>query len=56
MTEPIVDVLLGPAPCQGCRKLVVYGPLYWADRLSPGELKRWRDPDTGRQHRCEEKR
>lgn len=39
-------VVVGPAPCQGCRSNVVYA--YTRNGLSP----RWRDPQTGHPHHC----
>jgi hypothetical protein len=45
-----ITVILGPAPCQGCDRLVVWGTAVL--RGSSGTVRRWRDPETGRSHRC----
>jgi hypothetical protein len=41
-----IVVILGPVPCQGCRKPVVYGY-----PKSTGLNRTWRNP-TGKVHRC----
>jgi hypothetical protein len=44
-----VYVILGPVPCQGCRKPVVYGMATFGEQRT---LRRWRDPVTAHVHVC----
>lgn len=42
-------IILGPVPCQGCRRLVVWAT--WRTGR-PHDWKCWRDPETLAIHRC----
>lgn len=45
-----LTVILGPGLCRVCDRPVVWGTARIKGRN--GKLPRWRDPETGRQHRC----
>ena len=45
-----ITVILGPAACHECELIVVYGTA--KVRGPSGALRRWRDPATGKLHRC----
>ena len=45
-----IHVIVGPAICRGCDRRVVYGTARVKGRN--GQVPRWRDPETGRMHRC----
>lgn len=46
-----IVVTLGPANCHECEAPVVYGTLK-QHRGKIGAQRRWRDPATGKLHRC----
>jgi hypothetical protein len=47
-----MKVILGPVPCQGCRRLVFWGG---RDGRRPLAKYLWRDVKTCRRHLCEGK-
>ncbi len=46
-----ITVILGPCYCRACETLVVWGTVTGM-RGNSNKVRRWRDPDTGRIHRC----
>ena len=47
----VITVIVGPAHCRACDKLVVYATVGDKQGTSPA-YRAWRDPQTGNVHRC----
>lgn len=47
----MTHIVLGPCPCQGCRKIVYWGLRVLKDGTVTGD-RRWREPSDGMPHVC----